>query len=859
MSFPLRRESILKIAQDTAKDALWCCARGILLLFCCSTQGYAQEPEWIQACIWDKNLPQEQFRYQAAQCLGWKISPISSFCQGSYDPLPIQPLEDVRSTELKADHMSLTPDGKSILNGHVQIQHNTSIMMARTARIYRNQQTKQIDRIELDSNVHFMEPGRLMIAKHATLHPQDKTGYIRQVLYRFDTTGHAYAVLPAWGTAEWVKRFANQNYDLHEVSYTTCSPHDRSWKIQAKNIHIDHASQTGTAKHAVLKIHGVPVFYLPYLSFPTSAERKSGFLMPYAGYTNINGFEVATPYYLNLAPNYDATFTPHYYSLRGVMLGGAARFLTPRSTGVVGGSILPQDAAFKTFLAQNVSEFPQLKGQSIDRWSALIRDNFKILPNLNLNVDYQQVSDDYYLQNFSTNLAIASENQLLRQGTLVFTSDHWLIGSMVQSYQTLHPVNQSVVADIYERLPQVMANGTYHNLPLKSDLNILGQFDYFRWPGTDHSIPQGARYHLNPILSLPRIKPWGYVTPSVEVVENNYGLSYSPSPTNLNGVQGHDFNRLLPRGYIDSGLTFERDNAHFFKQTMRQTLEPRLYYLYVPYQNQSQFPAFDSAYMIFNTDQLFRTNRFSGFDRISDANQLAYAVTTRWLSPNTGQEKAQFMVGQIHYFAPRKVQLCYRPDGDCTDSSDFLGFVSPTSDWSPIASSVTYNLNAVWSASAGYVWDPATRVTNNTNVNIHYQPSSERILGLTYNYLTSGNLIAIPSATAPVNFKPLNQLTGTYAWPITENWSSLGVYSYNMSDQYTMLGFLGVQYDTCCWAMRLLGGQTFKSLNPNTLSPQYDNNVYLQILFKGLGSVGNSSPATTLQSYFPGYKDMFKR
>lgn len=831
---------------------------GLVMLWLVATAGYAQEPEWIQACVWDQSLPENQFRTQIATCLGWQTSATPSFCQGAYSPLPVSPLEDPDVTELKADQVVFNPDGKSVLKGHVQVQQNMSVMTARTAQVYRSAKTHQIERIELNSNVHFIEPSRLMIAKHATLHPQDKTGYLQKVLYRFDTE-RKHAVLPAWGTAEWVRRFANENYDLHKVTYTTCSPHDRAWKLQARDIHLDHAKKTGVARDAVLKVHKVPVFYFPYINFPTSSERKSGFLMPSAGYTNVNGFDFAAPYYLNLAPNYDATITPHYYTLRGLMLGGAGRFLTQRSTGVIGGSILPQDSAFKSFIAQNVAEFPSLRGTSTDRWSVLVRENTRILPNLNLNIDFQQVSDDYYLQNFSTNLAISSENQLLRQGSLVYTSDHWLIGSSLQSYQTLHPVNQSAVGDIYERFPQVLANGTYHDLPLNTDLNILGQFDYFRWPGRDLSIPQGSRYHFNPILSMPRMRPWGYITPNVELVENNYGLSSNTNPNGLGASQSHSYNRMLPRAYIDSGLTFERDNAHFFTHAVRQTLEPRLYYLYVPYQNQSEFPSFDSAYMIFNTDQLFRTNRFSGFDRISDANQLAYAVTTRWLSPNTGQEKAQFTIGQLRYFAQRRVQLCFNPTGQCRDSTEFLGYVSPTEQWSPIATNAVYNLNSAWSASAGYVWDPATKTTNNSNLNLHYQPSPERMLNLNYNYLTSGNLIAVPSATVPVVNNALDQVTLSYAWPFTENWSSLGVYSYNLSAEYTMLAFLGVQYDTCCWAVRLLGGQTFQSLMPNAITPQYNNNVYLQFLFKGLGSVANSNPATTIQSYFPGYRDMFKK
>ncbi len=838
-----------------------------------STQVYSQDSEWIQACVWDKRLRDKAFQDQAEVCLGWQTNSTRSLCQGSYSPLPLYPLSDPNAIELKADDVSFHPTGQSDLQGHVQVQQNQSMITARTAQVFRNATTHQIDRVELDSNVHFMEPGRLMIAKHATLNPQDKSGYIQQVLYRFETK-HAAAILPAWGTAAWIRRFANQNYHLHAVTYTTCAPRDRAWDIKAKDIQLDHAKQTGVAHNALLRLGKLPILYTPYLSFPTSSDRKSGFLMPFGGYTNVNGFDFAAPYYLNLAPNYDATVIPHYYTLRGWMLGGTTRFLTERSSGIVGGSILPRDAAFKSFIAQNSGQFPSLQGSKTDRWSVLAREYLQILPNLNLDIDFQQVSDDYYLQDFSTNLAISSENQLLRRASLVYTSDHWLIASSVQSYQTLHAINQSAVGDIYDRLPQVLANGSYHDLPLHSDLNILSQFDYFHWTGTDRSIPQGTRYHLNPILSLPRMAPWGYFTPSIEMVENNYGLSRNLNPYGLGASQSESFNRILPRVYVDSGLTFERDNARLFNNAMRQTLEPRLYYLNVPYLDQSQFPAFDSAYMIFNADQLFRTNRFSGFDRISDANQLAYAVTTRWLSPNTGQEKAKFTVGQIRYFSPRKVQLCYNQSGQCTDDPLNLGYTSSTASWSPVAMSGVYTLNYAWSASSDYVWDPATQATNNANVNLHYQPDSERIVGLGYNYLASGNVLALQGAflnnanflttgnmvgqTPLLGTAALNQITGSYAWPLSEHWSTLGVYSYNISAQYDMLKFFGVQYDSCCWAARLIGGQTFKSLSPNSLIPQYDNNVYFQILLKGLGSVATSNPETTIRSYLPGYTNLFR-
>ncbi len=827
----------------------------------------AEEAEFIQACVpYAAGSGAQRSRAQIAACLGWKTQVAPSFCPGYYQPLPLNPLADSSAIELKADQISFYTAGQSTLRGHVQLKQTQRMVTAQTAKVYRDASTHHINRIELDTNVHLMEPGRLIIADHASLNPQDKSGHMDQVVYRFDTT-RSSAILPAWGTAEWIKRFANENYQLHKVTYTTCSPADSAWQIQAQDIQLDHAHQTGVARNAVLRLGKLPILYTPYLSFPTSSARKSGFLMPLAGYTNVSGFDVALPYYLNLAPNYDATIVPHYYSLRGWMMGGTTRFLTEHSSGIMGGSILPHDTALQSFITQNETQYPRIQGTSNDRWSVMVRENTQFLPNLNLNIDFQQVSDDYYLQDFNTNLAMSSENQLLRRGSLVYTTDHWLFGGMLQSYQTLHPINQSEVANIYDRLPQLLAEGEYHDLPGHADLNVLGQYDYFRWTGLDRSIPQGSRYHANPILSFPHIAPWGYVTPTMELVENNYGLFYNTDIYGLGLSQSEAFNRLIPRFYVDTGLNFER-MTKLFSNSMRQTLEPRLFYLLVPYQNQSQFPAFDSAYMIFNTDQLFRTNRFSGFDRISDANQLAYALTSRWLSPHSGREKASVTVGQLRYFSERKVQLCYRQDGQCTDSPQFLGYTSLTNMWSPIATKAHYNLNAAWSTSADFVWDLHTNSTNNANLNLHYQPSPERILGLGYNYLASGNVIVAPQGYLITDsFKQiqssamnaaLNQITASYAWPFTDHWSSLGVYSYNISKQYDMLSFFGVQYDSCCWAARLIGGRTFKSLGVDSLTPEYNNNIYFQILLKGLGSVATSNPGTTIQSYLPGYPNLFR-
>lgn len=821
--------------------------------------------EPVRACVIARHeVLTPQSRAQISACLLWVNDQSIPICQGGYSPIPVTTLAEVDGIQIKATHVSFYAHGRSQLSGHVEVRQNERIVNAETAYVYRDAQKNQVTKIELLGEVRYAEPDRLMYARKVTLNPLDKSGQIEDVLYRFNMN-RRHLTLPVWGRASLIERFSNQDYRLNQVTYSTCPPQQESWHIEANEIKLDRANDTGTAKNAVLKVGSMPVFYSPYLTFPTSNKRKSGFLMPVSGYTNVGGFDAALPYYWNIAPNYDATLTPHIYTRRGLMLGGDFRYLTDNSSGILSGHFLPQDHAFGEFLDNNRQEFPQLKSVSSNRWSLLLNDSTMLVPNLMMNVNYQRVSDDYYFQDFSTNLAISSENQLLQEGGVTYTTNHWVLRGMLQSYQTLHPVNQVPVSDIYQRLPQLSAQGAYYELPMGVNLDVLGQFDYFRWPSNQAPFfqmtqPQGPRYHLNPILSRPYLRPWGYLTPSVELVENYYNVHYGKpmgfgvrsfdSMHDNNPLTEQSFNRTIPRFSLDSGLNFERLLGEYM-----QTFEPRLYYLNVPYENQTSVPVYDSANMIFTTDQLFRTNRFSGYDRIGDANQLAYAVTSRFISDSNGQEKASISVGQISYFQNRRVALCYQKNGRCMDSPLTLGYLSPTAKTSPIASHGTYRVNSVLSMVGDYVYDPHFRATNNGNLNVHYQPADNVLLTAGYSYLVNGNLL--PTAFGGIQNSALHQATVAYAAPLTDRWSTLGAYSYNISKGYTMLGLLGIQYENCCWAARLLGGSTFKSLSEDSLKPQYNNNVYFQVLLKGLGTVSSSDPSSIINTYLPGLRSLF--
>lgn len=806
--------------------------------------------EPVQACVFAREAElTPAVRTAIAACLRWQPEATYSRCGGFYDPLMVEPLDTVDEVHILANKATFD-NGRSELIGNVEVRQTGRIVNAQTAYVFRDAASKQVTRVELLGDVSMLEPGHLMIARKVTIDPRNKSGMAEDVLYRFNAR-RAGVVQPAWGQAGFIKRFSNKDYLLKKATYSTCVPTDNAWHIEADTITLDDANSTGVARNAKLLLGNYPIFYTPYLSFPTSNERKSGFLIPVIGSTNVGGLDLALPYYWNIAPNYDAILTPHIYSRRGVMMGGEFRYLTEGSSGKVNARYLPHDLAYKNFLQDNQQQYPELKNASADRWSVQFFDITQITPDLRLRINFQQVSDDYYLQDFSSNLAILTERQLAREGELTFTTDNWSFRGLLQSYQTLQPVNESFINDIYQRLPQLSAFGHYEDLPLNSNIAMLGQFDNFNWPNSLTPMPEGSRYYLNPILSFPQTQSWGFFTPSVEVVQNyydlNHYLTYKPS---LSQAQ---FERTIPRYHVDGGLVFERE-AQFMDRAFTQTLEPRLFYLNTPYQNQSTIPVFDSAYFIFNTDQLFRTNRYSGLDRIGDANQLSYALSSRLLSDVSGAEKASFTMGQIRYFDERRVKLCQSPTGNCLDNPFVLGYLSPYNEWSPIASRAVYHFNPFWTATADYVWDGNTRSTNNANVDFHYQEDINKLVGLTYTYLVMGDITQLK--TTDTTLDPLHQVTFSFAWPYNAKWSSLGAITYNISKGYEMMSLLGVQYDNCCWAVRLVGGRSFQSLSP-VARPEYNNNIYLQVQLKGLGSVGNSDPSNTIRTFIPGYMDSF--
>lgn len=821
----------------------------LILAYTCS---FAVEIEAVKACI----IPKKNFlttadRLNIASCLRWQDEK-AGFCMGHYGVMPYAAQPDPNLVQIEANEISLSNNNRSKLKGSVEVRREDQILTANTAYVDRDPKTHKIRQIIFMDKVGYISPIGEMRANKGVFYPEEKNTDITDVLYRLNNKQHG-ASISAWGRAEKATRTKNGQIWLKNATFTHCSPLDNAWNLKAKSLMLDKDKNEGVARGARLEVLDWPVLYTPYLNFPITKQRKSGFLMPIVGSTSTLGFDLATPYYLNLAPNYDATFVPHYYGKRGVMVGGDLRYLTRSSSGLFHGDFLSHDKKYAQFLNVNSINYPPLANKPTDRWTVQWVDATRLfIPNLLLTVDVSQYSDDYYLQDFSTNYARVTTRQILRQGALDYSSDHWLLHGAVLSYQTFNPINETPINGIYDRLPQLTANGRYDNLPLDSHLQLIGTFDSFIWSDKAYAAPNARRFHANPIFSIDKRTSWGYLTPSVQWVGNTYDLTFPSSL--LNAPLAERSNVSLPRFTMDSGIFFDR-RTNYFNKAYMQTFEPRWYYLFVPYQNQTQIPVFDANYMIFTAQDVFRDNRFSGYDRIGDANQLGYGFTSRWIDDETGDEKASVLLSQLAYFADRQVKLCYAATGTCQDDPNVIGYISPTADFSPVAAHGIYHFNRLWSLIGNYAWDPATQATNNGFAGFQYLAEFNRIFNIGYSYLINADTTQV--GVSPIQDSALNQVSASYAWPYNDKWSSFGAYSYNISKEFSMMGLFGIQYDSCCWGARAIGGRTFQSL-PTQATPKYVNSVFFQIFLKGLGSVGTSDPTSVLRTYLPGYIDTFR-
>lgn len=723
------------------------------------------------------------------------------------------------------------------------------------------------NRGELNGNVRLRDSGALIVGDKAQVQLDTGEAEIDNAEYVL----HRQAVR---GNALYAKRAENAIIRLKDGTYTSCEPGSNAWTLKGNNITLNPATGFGTATNATLRVKDIPVFYTPYIYFPIDDRRQSGFLPPSISTSSDTGFSLTTPYYFNLAPNYDATLYPNYMVKRGLLTEGEFRYLTKSSEGQFGGAYLNDE-----------DDDRKLQSDYKDRrWMVNWQHKGGLDSRWLTQVDYTDISDPYYFQDLQTNqIGVKTSDYVNQQGSLTYRGDSYVARMNAQRYEL------ATVADItpYGRLPQLTLDGRLPFNPggLNFDYSTeLVRFDRDLQDGTytdkngvitnriDRNVQglaraNGNRLNLAPSVSLPLNWSYGFIKPTLKYVYTQYDLDLdSQGKSTLLDGEKYDStqNRSVPIFSVDSGLYFDRD-TQWFGKNYRQTLEPRLFYLYVPYEDQSDIPVFDTSETPFSFSSLFRDNRFVGSDRIGDENKLSLGVTNRWIEED-GFERQRISVGQALYFRDRKVQL---PGVVFADRDD------AKSDVSPYALEYEYRFNRDWRTTADYNWDPDSHSPRSGSAMLHYQPEKEpgKVVNVGYRYRNDqiiydqttgrwqvgGGDYGQPGDPNYVkDYYKIEQHDFSFIWPVVPQWAAIGRWQYDYNRNRTLEAFGGFEYDSCCWKLRLINRYWVDYDEIGQAAPQNekgDHGVFLQIVLKGLGGVTGQKVESFLDKGIQGYRE----
>ena len=745
------------------------------------------------------------------------------------------------------------------LAGNVVLRQGSMQVEADEANLHQAE-----NRGELVGNVKLRDNGALIVGDHAELQLDNGAAKI-------DNAEYVMHQAQVRGSALYAKRQEDAIIQLKDGTYTRCEPNSNAWVLKGNNIKLNPATGFGTATNATLRVKDIPVFYTPYIYFPIDNRRQSGFLPPSFATSTDTGFTLTTPYYFNLAPNYDATLYPRYMVKRGLLMEGELRYLTHTSEGQF-------NAAYLNDKNDDRKDFPQYTDT---RWLYGWKNVSGLDSRLLAQVDYTRISDPYYFQDLDTSLGIGSPTYVNQQGSLTYRGDSYTARLNAQAYQL------ATVTDVtpYDRLPQLTLDGTLPFNPggLKFTYGTeLVRFDRdldeglyvpdednptFQVPRPDTNIQglaraTGDRFHAEPGISLPMNRSWGFMTPTVKglytkydldldgkgqqyITQNQPWLNYDSSP-----------DRSLTLAKLDSGLYFDRDTT-FGGTKFRQTLEPRAMYLYVPYKNQDNLPTFDTGEFTFSYDSLWRENRFTGKDRIGDANQLSLGLGSRFIEDD-GFERAYIAAGQIYYFSDRRVQLPGLTENDLAVS----GASNPDADtWrSPYALTGIYRFNHDWYASSDFNWNADRHHTDNGNLMFHYQPEADprKVLNAGYRYRSDTKRFNPNTGQFEYNSDQykINQHDFSFMWPVVPQWAAIGRWQFDYNQSRTLEAFGGFEYDSCCWKLRLINRYwvDYDDEDYVTSTSKADHGVFLQIILKGLGGVVGNQVEGFLDQGIQGYR-----
>ncbi len=669
--------------------------------------------------------------------------------------------------------MSQQNESIAYFSGQVELTRPAQVLLA--DELTMNNVTEQV---KASGNVTFESDTSQLRTEFMTMNQKDQSAY-------FTTSSFTLSEQHVRGTANEVIQFSSSLSRYKKIQYTTCDPGNSNWHLTADQLDINQESGLGTAQHATVYIQDLPVLYLPYLQFPIDDRRMSGILAPTIGSSTDSGDIISIDVYWNIAPNLDATITPIWYGKRGLQINTENRYLFKHHTGQLYLSILDDQK--------------KNDNRSFQKW--LHQANLG--SNITADIALRHVSDDTFFDDFKSlddiddNVTHLEQQILLSHSTKLWTSN-----LLLQTYQTPGTTKQP-----YSQLPKLTVNSRFKKFDNGVQFNTINE-----WVRFDHeSNIVGDRTHLLPYLSWNQSDSWYFFKPKLEYAFSDYQLDN-------NNLGDNSIQREIPIFSLDTGLLFDREMNT--ESNWTQTLEPRLYFLRTPYENQSHIPVFNSALLSNSYNNFFKSNRFSGSDRIGDANQISLGIGTRFLDNDSGAQLLYSRIGQIFYANDRRVQI-----------SGNKPLTLPNSN---IITETTVNPNRNLSINTKLVYEQTTKEISEKTLSVHYLKDG-----------FAANLEYFFDDTV------LEQAAISMVYPINPRWTMVAKYSESILFNKPDENLLGVNYESCCWGIKMLASQT-----SNDSFTETDNAVFIELTLKGLGQssqVLDSQLANAIVGYNPNF------
>jgi LPS-assembly protein len=732
---------------------------------------------------------------ETRRCDGYYLDPLQSVDQ-SIDPAEADIEAFAPETELQGETVRFT-GGVEARQGYRQIRADEATV---------NTTTRQGS---LTGDVEIREPDLLLRGDRASFNARTGEAELESshfVLHKEHVRGGAALV----------RRREDRIIELEDSHYSYCPPDSDLWILQADNMELDLEEGTGTARDATIEIGGVPILYTPYLRFPLDDRRKSGFLWPEFGTDSNGGLDIAVPYYFNLAPNYDATLTPRFIADRGLLTELEFRYLSKRlGYWELGGGWISGDDLYQ-------EDFPDEDG---NRWLGAVEQHGLFGSRWRTEIDFTKTGDDEYFRDLgTTSLEVKQSTHLAQRGSVDYLGDKWLATLRVEEFQT---IVRDIDDDPYRKLPQLTVMHSAPPEDFAPNLILVSDYAYF-----DHAdLLQGHRLYNELGVSYPMSWIWGFLNTRAKYRQLNYDLE---EEVLFDGELDDTPDVGSPLVSVDGGLIFERDMP-WGGRNLLHTLEPRLYYLWADFEEQDGLPDFDTSELTFAYSQLFRESRFSGRDRLDDANQVSVGITSRIIDPDSGLELFNISAGQIYYFEDRDVVLGRQTSADREGSS-------------AIALELGSNPTEQWEFRSSWLWNTDEEQLDQSYLQVGYHGENNRIVNLGYSYRRYFG--------RDPELGDISQVDLSTYLPINDYWSVFFRSLYDLEEEDRINDMVGVEYNDCCWRIRVVYQ---RSLDQNTGANfdklvEHEHATYVQFQLKGLGGVGDQV-TSLLEEFIRGYEE----